>query len=42
MLTSQQYDKQIIKQEIDQCGDEINYSRFIDIFKYANIGDSIN
>lgn len=29
MVTSEQYDRRIIKEEIDKCDREINYSRFV-------------
>ena len=39
MVTSEQYDRRIIKEEIDKCDREINYSRFVEIFEMANVGD---
>lgn len=39
MITSDQYDRRIIKEEIDKCDKEINYSRFVEIFEMANVGD---
>jgi Ca2+-binding EF-hand superfamily protein len=32
MVTAQRYDRRIIKEEIDKCGREIDYSRFVEIF----------
>ena len=42
MLTSEQYDREIIKEQIDKCEDEINFKKFMDIFQMANVGDSVN
>jgi hypothetical protein len=42
MLTSEHYDKDIIRQQIDLCEDQINFKKFVDIFQMANIGDSVN
>lgn len=42
MLTSENYDRHIIFQQIEQCGDEINYQKFMDIFRCAYKGDFAN
>jgi Ca2+-binding EF-hand superfamily protein len=39
MVTADHYDRRIIREEIDKCGGEINYSRFVEIFEKANVGD---
>lgn len=39
MITSDHYDRRIIREEIEKCGKEINYSRFVEIFEKANVGD---
>lgn len=39
MLTSQDYDRRIIRDEIDKSSKEIDYKRFVEIFQKANVGD---
>lgn len=39
MVTGEQYDKGIIRQEIENCDDQIAYSRFIEIFDRASLSN---
>jgi Ca2+-binding EF-hand superfamily protein len=39
MITAEHYDRRIIREEIEKCDSQINYSRFVEIFEMANVGD---
>ena len=42
MLTAEHFDKEIIKKQIELCGEKINFNNFVNIFERANVGDTAN